>query len=137
MIEYPRAVPMTSDPIIGDQPRMAPIFPGAKISTVEPADSPMVDAAKLLQGATNSQRKSGMAQKYPKYYKSVAHLNEVDIYLICELFKIEDTSGALHHSIKKLLLSGVRTGGKSKYEDIKEARDTLTRYLELYAPGMA
>lgn len=72
-----------------------------------------------------------MAEKYPAYYKNVEHLTEVDVYQIHHLFNIQDPSGAIQHSSKKLLLSGVRTGGKSRYEDVKEARDTLTRWLQL------
>ena len=73
------------------------------------------------------------SQKYPKYFKDVSSLKEIDIYAVHKLFQIEDCSGALQHASKKLLLSGVRTGGKSKYQDIKEARDTLNRWLEINA----
>jgi hypothetical protein len=72
-----------------------------------------------------------MSSKYPKYFKDVSEITEVDVYHIHNLFEIEDASGCIHHASKKLLLSGVRTGGKSKYQDIKEARDTLNRWLEL------
>ena len=72
-----------------------------------------------------------MSAKYPKYYKDVSHLREVDVYMVHQLFNIEDPSGAIQHASKKLLLSGVRTGGKSKYDDIREARDTLNRWLEI------
>lgn len=72
-----------------------------------------------------------MSQKYPKYYKSVQGLKEVDVYAVHQLFDIQDPSGAIQHASKKLLLSGVRTGGKSVYDDIREARDTLTRWLEI------
>ena len=75
-----------------------------------------------------------MSVKYPKYYKSVAHLPEIDIYAVHHLFGINDPSGALQHASKKLLLSGVRTGGKSAYKDIEEARDTLTRWLQINEP---
>lgn len=73
-----------------------------------------------------------MAQKYPKYYKSVKGLESVDVYTVHQLFNIQDPSGCIQHASKKLLLSGVRTGGKSAIEDITEARDTLTRYLQLH-----
>lgn len=72
-----------------------------------------------------------MAKKYPKYYKPVGKLTEIDVYAVHQLFNIQDPSGAIHHASKKLLLSGVRTGGKSAVKDIAEARDTLTRWLEL------
>lgn len=78
--------------------------------------------------------KSSMASKYPKYYKDVSHLQEVDVYAVHQLFAIADPSGAIQHASKKLLLSGVRTGGKTIYEDIREARDTLNRWLEMNQP---
>lgn len=79
----------------------------------------------------NLKEKLSLSAKYPKYYKDVTHLCEVDVYQIHQLFDIQDPSGALQHASKKLLLSGVRTGGKSKYDDIREARDTLDRWLEI------
>lgn len=72
-----------------------------------------------------------MAQKYPKYYKQVGDLTEIDVYAVHYLFDIQDPSGAIQHASKKLLLSGVRTGGKSALKDIIEARDTLTRWIQL------
>ena len=68
---------------------------------------------------------------YTDYYRDVSKLNTLDIYQLCKLFGVQDTSGALHHAIKKLLLGGTRTGQKSRHKDIQEARDTLTRWLEL------
>lgn len=74
-----------------------------------------------------------MSFKYPKYYKAIpSGVTDLDIYLVCDIFQVQDCSGALHHAIKKLLLPGIRTGGKSRRDDIKEARDTLTRWLEIH-----
>lgn len=78
-----------------------------------------------------------MSLKYPKYYKPVGNLQEIDVYAVHKLFKIQDPSGCIQHASKKLLLSGVRTGGKSAYDDIREARDTLTRWLELHDDDFA
>lgn len=72
-----------------------------------------------------------MSKLYPKYYKDVSDVEEVDVYHVHQIFNIQDPSGAIQHASKKLLLSGVRTGGKSFYDDIREARDTLNRWLEL------
>lgn len=72
-----------------------------------------------------------VAVLYPKYYKNVSHLEAVDVYRVHQLFNIQDPSGAIQHASKKLLLSGVRTGGKSQFDDIREARDTLNRWLEM------
>lgn len=81
---------------------------------------------------SNDQR---MSFKYPKYYKAIpTGVTEIDIYMLCHIFRVEDHSGALHHAIKKILLPGVRTGGKTRYDDIKEARDTLSRWLEIHKP---
>jgi hypothetical protein len=71
-----------------------------------------------------------MADKYPKYYKRVPEgVSVLDIYAVCKMFDVTDA--ALSHSLKKIMLPGTRTGGKSRYDDIKEARDTLNRWLEL------
>ena len=74
---------------------------------------------------------ASIAERYPQYYKSVRHLEHVDVYQVHQLFEIEDPSGCIQHASKKLLLSGARTGGKPKRKDIEEARDTLTRWLEI------
>lgn len=76
-----------------------------------------------------------LSELYPKYFKPVTELDEVDVYQVHELFQVQDFSGAIHHASKKLLLSGVRTGGKSKFDDIREARDTLNRWLEINKPA--
>lgn len=73
-----------------------------------------------------------ISDAYPKYYKDVRGIDVIDVYKTHELFGIDDPSGAIHHASKKLLLSGARTGGKSKYDDVREARDTLTRWLDMY-----
>ena len=72
------------------------------------------------------------AHKYPRYFKSVAHLSHVDVYEVHRIFGINDPSGAIQHASKKLLLSGVRTGGKALLDDVREARDTLNRFLEMH-----
>lgn len=69
------------------------------------------------------------AQKYPKYFKDVSGVDYLDVYLLLEIFDVR--SHAIGHAIKKLLLPGSRTGGKSAFDDVKEARDTLNRWLEM------
>lgn len=73
-----------------------------------------------------------MSDKYPKYYKRIPdNVKEVDIYAVCQMFPVDDPTGCINHARKKLLVPGTRTGGKSFYKDVKEARDTLNRWLEL------
>ena len=79
-------------------------------------------------------KEPSMSELYPKYYKDFSGDDEADVYLVHHRFELQDFSGALHHSSKKILLSGVRTGGKTQYQDIKEARDTLNRWLQINKP---
>lgn len=72
-----------------------------------------------------------LSKKYPKYYKQVDHLKEIDVYSVHHLFDIQDPSGCIQHASKKLLLSGSRNGGKPKLQDITEAIDSLNRWVEL------
>lgn len=82
-------------------------------------------------GVQNTSETTILSSKYPQYYKDVGDMTEIDVYAVHHLFNIQDPSGCIQHASKKLLLSGVRTGGKSAYKDIKEARDTLSRWLQL------
>ncbi len=73
-----------------------------------------------------------MSEKYPKYYKKVPKgATELDTYALNKMFPVDDPSGCILHARKKLLVPGVRTGGKTMVDDIREARDTLTRWLQL------
>ena len=67
--------------------------------------------------------------QYSAYEIDVSDLSKIDIYEICERFKMLDYSGRRHHALKKIILAGTRTGKKPAYKDIKEARDTLTKWL--------
>lgn len=70
-------------------------------------------------------------RKHSHYFKDVSQLTEVDVYRVCQLFNVDDPSGAIQHAIKKLLLPGQRGAGKDRRKDIKEAVDTLNRRLEM------
>lgn len=75
-----------------------------------------------------------LSELYPQYYKSLppgVDPSEVDSYVLNLMFPVDDHSGAILHARKKLLIPGVRSGGKSLLKDVKEARDTLNRYIDL------
>lgn len=72
-----------------------------------------------------------ISDKYPKYFRNVSHLTVIDTYDVCDLFNVNDSSGATQHAIKKLLLSGTRNGGKSAEQDIQEAIVSLERRLAI------
>ncbi len=70
-------------------------------------------------------------RKHSHYFKDVSKYNEADVYRVCQMFDINDPSGATQHAIKKLLLSGCRGGGKDRCKDLQEAIDTMSRLLEM------
>jgi hypothetical protein len=70
-----------------------------------------------------------MERKHGHYFRSVAHLSEIDIYRFLDLFGVTDQ--ALGHAIKKLVAPGGRGAGKDFRKDVQEAIDTLTRRLEM------
>src|SRR5690554_6402056 len=70
-------------------------------------------------------------QKYSAYFKDVRHLDYIDVYRTVSLFDCEKHGHAISHAAKKLLLTGVRTGGKNAEQEVQEAIDTLTRWLEM------
>ena len=88
----------------------------------------------LLGALFGLPRVAGLAargRRHGHYFKGVSHLTEVDVYMVCELFQVNDPSGATQHAIKKLLLPGQRGAGKSRLQDLREARDTLDRRIEI------
>lgn len=75
--------------------------------------------------------KQKQPRKHSHYYKDASDLEEIDVYMACKLFGVHDASGCLQHAIKKILCAGGR-GSKSKETDIKQAIDTLNRWVEIY-----
>lgn len=70
------------------------------------------------------------ANKYPAYWRTLPeHWQYIDTYRVNELFPVEDKSGRLLHARKKLLVPGVRTGGKSMMKDVLEAISTLQEWV--------
>lgn len=68
--------------------------------------------------------------KHSHYHKDVSHLSSIDVYRVCQLFGVEDPSGAIQHAIKKILMPGSR-GVKSTRQDLLEAVDSLNRKIEM------
>lgn len=100
---------------------------GSQRIAVDPSELTIVSDGPMKTGSDN-------AAKYPKYFKALPQgvsPDAVDTYAIAQMFPVDDPSGAILHARKKLLIPGVRSGGKSMRKDIIEARDTLNRWLEL------
>lgn len=68
--------------------------------------------------------------KHSHYHKNVSDYQTIDVYAVCKIFNVQDSSGCLQHAIKKLLVTGQR-GHKDRKTDIQNAIDTLNRLLEL------
>lgn len=68
-------------------------------------------------------------RKHNHYFKDVSHLDTVDVYRVLQMFNVTDQ--ALGHAIKKLLVAGGRGAGKDIQRDVREAVDTLERFLEM------
>ena len=67
-------------------------------------------------------------EKYPHYFRSVAHLEKIDVYRVIDLFGVTDP--CLQHALKKVMAAGQR-GPKDARKDISEAIDSLNRKLEM------
>ena len=65
---------------------------------------------------------------YPGTYRSVGDVTEVDTFAVHQMFQINDHSGCLQSASTKLLMSSASC---HTFRDIREARDTLTRWLQL------
>lgn len=79
----------------------------------------------------------GIEMKHSHYFKPVSHLSDVDVYRVCDLFQIDDPSGAMQHAIKKLLLPGGRGAGKDRGKDVQEAIDSLLRWQAMQAENLS
>lgn len=67
-------------------------------------------------------------KKHNHYFKSVAHLEWIDIYRVIDLYAITDP--CLQHAFKKISCAGGR-GVKDTAKDVQEAIDSLLRYQEM------
>lgn len=85
---------------------------------------------KSVEPANKVQREAAPLNRYQRPIPGT--WKYLDVYRINMLFPLGelDPSGALDHARKKLMAPGQRSGGKSLWQDVKEARDTLNRWLE-------
>lgn len=94
--------------------------------------SPTFPSMPVRETRNDRQHDRSLAQLYPKYHKPIPKdWDTIDVYGVHQIFVINDPSGCIQHASKKLLLSGVRTGNKTAFQDVREARDSLNRWLQL------
>lgn len=72
-------------------------------------------------------------RRHSHYFKDVSNLKSVDVYRVLDLFGV--THPCAQHAIKKLLMAGQRGGGKDLERDVREAGDTINRWLQMIAEG--
>lgn len=97
------------------------------------AGSASIVAYKIVEEATKPVATSQEpdARRHSHYFKDVSQIDEIDVYRVCDLFEVDDPSGATQHAVKKLLCAG-RRGAKGRKKDYQEAIDTLTRRLAMW-----
>jgi hypothetical protein len=96
-----------------------------RVWTEEQMDAPR--PVPPLGGMTPAQ--GVVKQKHSHYYKDVSTLDFIDVYRVLHLFNVSDP--CLQHAIKKLLVAGGRGAGKDINKDVREAQDSLARFLEM------
>jgi hypothetical protein len=90
---------------------------------------PLTSHLDFCDHCRNQERLSGStSDQFPETYRSVGDMAEIDAYAVFHLFQIQDPSGCLQDAGKKLLHSG---SSPTRYRDVREARDILTRWLNL------
>lgn len=67
--------------------------------------------------------------KHSHYFKDVSRLDLIDVYRVLALFQVTDP--CIQHAVKKLLVAGGRGAGKDLDKDVREAIDSLNRFLEM------
>lgn len=76
-----------------------------------------------------SKSESNLATRQGNYH-SLGDMTEIDAFGVAFLFGLEDPSGCLQHASRKILSHGSKSG-PARVQAIREARDTLTRWLQL------
>lgn len=73
---------------------------------------------------THTQRCTRYRKPIPKDW------DYIDVYRVCELFNVDDSSGATQQAMKKLIAAGTR-GYKDKLQDYKEAQFAIDEKIKL------
>lgn len=92
-------------------------------------DVEVAEITPLIVPTLNEQAQAMSERKHSHYFRDVSNLSVIDIYRFLELFNVRDN--ALGHAIKKLIVPGMRGGGKPAEKDVQEAIDTLQRWIEM------
>jgi hypothetical protein len=73
---------------------------------------------------------AGYTREHAHYFKDVSKLHEIDLYRVFDLWGV--THPCAQHAIKKLMAAGQR-GVKDMERDVREAGDTVSRWLQMIA----
>lgn len=99
-----------------------------RMSTIQTPDKPLVpypDTTSIKPTTNKIPEPQDVKTNHSHYFKSVKHLNEIDVYRVLDLFEVTDP--CIQHAVKKLLVAGGRGAGKGFDKDIQEAIDSLKR----------
>lgn len=98
-----------------------------ELSATRSALDMAIGANENLATANGKRSTPANQPKYPHYFVEVPNVTHVDISWVLRAFSVPCCEG---HAIKKLLAAGKR-GAKDKLQDLKEARDSITRAIEM------
>lgn len=82
-------------------------------------------AAKTLQENMQS------VSRHPIHFKDVSGLSVIDPFMVIRLFEVADPE--LQDAVRKILMLHDGTRASSAEKDIRDARDSLNRWLEIKA----
>lgn len=72
-------------------------------------------------------RHQSIETRHPERFKPVLDMDSIDAFAVLHLFGVSDPAGCIQHAVRNLL----HTGPSPDRRAISEARDSLTRWLEL------
>jgi len=103
----------------------AGLKPGAPV----PVSAVVIETGRMRQ-SDSPPATFDVTKEFSHYYRPCP-FDGVDVYRVLLLFGVTDP--CIQHAIKKLLVTGGRTAGKSADKDIHEAIASLKRWQEMRA----
>jgi hypothetical protein len=88
----------------------------------------MIAELESLKSAAGQRTTPANQPLYPHYFREVTNVTHVDVYWLLRAWDVSDP--CVQHAVKKLIAAG-RRGAKDKVKDLKEAKDSIVRALEL------
>jgi len=89
------------------------------------------DEAKQPQSHFDFEQTESLSEVSHFQLKPLNGVTQIDVFAVHQLFAIQDPSGCIQEASKTLLLSSTRGNKKPLGQDIRKAKDMLTRWLQI------